>query len=507
MAAAPGAGVGRAQGTRAGRDSVEGARPDRDSRGVRGPGALEPAGVRGQGVGDERGHHQRDGRLERDRAPVRCDGRAHRDHARERDEAARRAARAPLDLRPGWDGLCDGPRAPLMAGSLTWEVADGIAVVTFDLPGEPVNKITQAVKEEFIATFEPLGRDPEVKAVAFFSGKRDAFIAGADIEEFVAITTAAEAERLSGGGQAMLGRVARFAKPVAVGIHGACLGGGLEFALACHYRVATDHPKTVLGLPEVQLGLLPGAGGCNRLPRLIGARAALDLILAGKSERAAKALELGLVDELGPFSILQDVAAKAAERLARGDTVRRGVRDGLQGVLLDRNPVGRLLVYRAARAQVLKRTGGHYPAPLAALDVVRVGLERGIERGLRYEARRFGELAVSQVSRNLVQVFFATTALKKDDGVAPGTATPREIRRLGVVGSGFMGSGIAGTAVTAAEVEVRLKDADLVRVGRGLKATLAIVQGQLVRRRITKYQYQRLTGLLSGSGDYRGFDK
>ncbi len=257
-----------------------------------------------------------------------------------------------------------------MAGSLTWEVADGIAVVTIDLPDEPVNKITQAVKEEFIATFETLGRDPEVNAVAFFSGKRDAFIAGADIEEFVAITTAAEAERLSAGGQAMLERVARFAKPVAVGIHGACLGGGLEFALACHYRVATDHPKTQLGLPEVQLGILPGAGGCQRLPRLIGTRAALDMILAGKTERAAKAFRLGIVDELVPPPILRDITVGAARRMAGGWRPRRRRSGGVLGWLLDGNPLGRRLVFRAARRQVLATTRGNYPAPLAALEAV-----------------------------------------------------------------------------------------------------------------------------------------
>src|SRR3989442_1721263 len=135
------------------------------------------------------------------------------------------------------------PPAP---AALTWEVADGIAGVTFDLAGEPVNKISRAVKQDVLATFEALERDAAVQAVAFFSGKPDNFIAGADIEEFVALTSAAEAERLSADGQALLQRAARFPKPVAVGIHGACLGGGLEFALACRYRVASDHPKTQL---------------------------------------------------------------------------------------------------------------------------------------------------------------------------------------------------------------------------------------------------------------------
>src|SRR2546427_10665509 len=202
--------------------------------------------------------------------------------------------------------------------AVTWDVHDGIAVVTLDCKDQPVNVISRAVKDEFIATFELLGNDPAVKVVAFFSGKKDNFIAGADIEEFVQLSSAAEAERLSAGGQEMLDRIAKFPKPVAVGVHGACLGGGLEFALACRYRVASDNPRTQLGLPEVQLGILPGAGGCQRLPRLIGARAALDIILAGKTERASKAFRLGLVDELVPPPILKDNTLPAARRMAGG---------------------------------------------------------------------------------------------------------------------------------------------------------------------------------------------
>src|SRR5207253_7640460 len=166
--------------------------------------------------------------------------------------------------------------------------------------------------------FESLEREGAVRAVAFLSGKPDNFIAGADIEEFVALSSAAEAERLVADGQEMLEQVARFPKPIAVGIHGACLGGGLEFALACHYRVATDHPRTQIGLPEVQLGILPAAGGCQRLPRLIGLRAALDIILAGKTERAFKAFRLAIVDELVAPPILADVTLAAARRMAGG---------------------------------------------------------------------------------------------------------------------------------------------------------------------------------------------
>ncbi len=375
-----------------------------------------------------------------------------------------------------------------------------------DLKGQAVNVISRAVKDEFLACFAALAADANVRAVAFFSGKPENFIAGADIEEFVALTSAAEAERLSADGQDMLDRIARFPKPIAVGIHGACLGGGFEFALACHYRVATDHPKTQIGLPEVQLGILPGAGGCQRLPRLIGARAALDIILAGKSERAAKAFKLGMVDELVAPPILADITLAAAQRLAGGWRPKRKRPGGFVGFLLDGNPLGRSIVFRTARKQVLERTGGNYPAPLAALEAVEYGLKHGITEGLKREAQLFGQLAVTDVSRKLVQIFFATNQLKKDAGVANAPASVR-VTRLGIIGSGFMGSGIAGTAVAQAEVDVRMKDADVARVAQGILAARAILDDRLKRRRITKFEYARLVALLSGGDTYAGFGR
>jgi 3-hydroxyacyl-CoA dehydrogenase/enoyl-CoA hydratase/3-hydroxybutyryl-CoA epimerase len=390
--------------------------------------------------------------------------------------------------------------------AIRWEVEDGVAIVTLDVPGKPVNTISAAVKAEFRSTFDGLARDASIKAVAFFSGKADNFIAGADIEEFVKLGNAAEAERLSAEGQELINRIADFGKPVVAGIHGACVGGGLELALACTYRVASDHPKTQLGLPEIQLGILPGAGGCQRLPRLIGASAALDIILAGKVEPARKALRLGIVDELVPQAILRDITLQAARRLAGGWRPRRKRPGGLRGFLLDGNPLGRLLVYRFAAKAVAKRTGGNYPAPPAALDAVRTGLQRGITQGLKREAQLFGQLAVTDVSRKLVQIFFATNDLKKDRG-APNAPAPLAVQRLGIVGSGFMGSGIAGTAVAQAGVDVRLRDTELGRVAGGLRGARDILDERLKRRRITKYEHTRLVAWLSGGDAYSGFGR
>lgn len=176
------------------------------------------------------------------------------------------------------------------------------------------------------------------------------------------------------------------------------------------------------------------------------------------------------------------------------------------GFLLDGNPLGRRLVFRAARKQVLERTGGHYPAPLAALEAVEYGLKRGMVEGLKREVQLFGQLAVTDVSRKLVQIFFATSQLKKDPGV-PNAPPPARVNRLGIIGSGFMGSGIAGTAVAQAEVDVRMKDSDLGRVAQGILVARAILDDRLKRRRITKYDYPRLVALLSGGDTYAGFGR
>ncbi len=386
------------------------------------------------------------------------------------------------------------------------------AVLALDLPGEPVNKLNAQVKDEFDAALSRLRDDAGVKAVVIISGKADNFIAGADIEEFTRLSTREEFTRLSREGQEMLQRLDDFPKPVVCAINGACLGGGLELALACDWRVASDHPKTQLGLPEVQLGLLPGAGGCQRLPRLIGLSAALGIIMPGKTEIASKAFKLGMVDELVPKAILLDTALVAAERLlaagAPARPVRRAKKGGLAGAIFDRSWPGRQFVYWKARKDTLKKSGGHYPAPIAALEAVRAGLERGMKTGLRVEHEKFGELAATDVSRTLIGIFFATTALKKDDGLPPGvTATARPVERMAVIGSGFMGAGIAGTAVSTAGIDVRVRDTELARVGKGLKAATDILSGRLKRRRITRFEFDRLAALLSGGTDFAAFSR
>ena len=392
--------------------------------------------------------------------------------------------------------------------ALTFENVDGIAVVTIDLPGEPVNKVTAALRAEFASLFGRLEADGKVKAVVLVSGKKDTWLAGADIDEFLTMQSAADAEALSRGGQALLLRLEDLRIPVVAAIHGACLGGGLETALACRYRIATDHPKTVLALPEVQLGIIPGAGGTQRLPRLIGLARALDIILTSRNVRAKKAYQMGLVDELVHPAVLFDVAMDRARKLADGslepDREPKGL--GAAGVLLEGNPIGRSIVFRKAKEGVLAKTHGHYPAPLAALGAVQAGYEKGVEAGYREEARCFGDLTVSEVSKQLVFLFFATTALKKDPGVEPPAPDPEPVATLGIIGAGFMGAGIASVAVQQG-TPVRLKDTDAPRVAHGLSAVSDVLRERLKKKQITRLQYEDQLLLAGGTTDYAGFGR
>jgi 3-hydroxyacyl-CoA dehydrogenase/enoyl-CoA hydratase/3-hydroxybutyryl-CoA epimerase len=391
-----------------------------------------------------------------------------------------------------------------MTSALNLELVDGIAVITIDLPGESVNKVTGALRADFAEMFDRLDGDSTVRGVVLASGKPDTWIAGADIDEFLTLRTAAEAEALSKNGQALLARLESMRVPVVAAIHGACLGGGLETALACRYRVASEHAKTVLALPEVQLGLIPGAGGTQRLPRLIGLQNALDMILTSRNVRAKKALQMGLVDELVHPAILIDVAIDRARKLADKSLDRRSRNGrGAASALLETNPLGRAVVFKKAREGVLEKTHGHYPAPLAAIEAVQAGYSSRA-KGYREEARLFGEMAMTEEAKQLIFLFFATSALKRDPGVNGSAPEPRTVETLGVIGAGFMGAGITAVAVQQ-DTPVRLKDTDPARVGKGLAAVSEVLKERLRKRQITRLQYEDQLLLAGGTTDYSGF--
>jgi 3-hydroxyacyl-CoA dehydrogenase/enoyl-CoA hydratase/3-hydroxybutyryl-CoA epimerase len=393
----------------------------------------------------------------------------------------------------------------MTADALTVEVQDGIAIVTIDLPNEPVNKFSAAVLAEFGELMTQVEANSAVKAVVLISGKPDVFIAGADIEAFLEFKSAEDAEAASAAGHRMMWRLERSRVPVVAAIHGACLGAGLETARACAGRGASDHPKTVLGLPETQLGLIPGAGGTQRLPKVVGLQVALDMILTAKNVRAKKALQSGLVDELVHPSILRDIAIQRAKALAAGTLHRAGARRaGVVGALLEGNPIGRAIVFRQARALVLKKSRGAYPALLAALDAVQAGYVGSAEAGFATEARLFGEMAATAVSRELIFLFFATTSLKKDTGVAGDSPAPLPVSQLGILGTGFMGAGIAAVAAMQG-IPVRFKDMKNEQVGHGLAAVRSVLQERLRKKQVTRQQFDDQLSLVSGTVEYTGF--
>ena len=392
-----------------------------------------------------------------------------------------------------------------MSEALRTEQTDGVLIVTLDQPGDSINKVDRALGAELERILGQADTDKTIRAIVICSGKKDIFIAGADIEQFLEFKTEMDAEDASKFGQRLLNLLEKSRVPVVAAIHGACLGGGLELSLACTYRVCSEHPKTVLALPEVQLGLIPGMGGTQRLPRLVGVSNALDMILTGRNVRAKKALQMGLVDEMMHPDILLSVAAKRALELADKQLrPRRNATRGLRGVVLDGNPLGRSLVYSRARAGVIEKTSGHYPAPLAAVDVVRHGLRHGLTAGLEEEARVFGRMALTPESRQLVFLFFATTSLKKDMGVAEPAPDPKAVNKLAVLGAGFMGAGITSVAVQQGTV-VRLKDTDLARVGKGLASVRGVLKERLDRKQITRSQFDDMMTLAGGTIGYSGF--
>ncbi|HOW77126.1 MAG TPA: fatty acid oxidation complex subunit alpha FadJ [Candidatus Competibacteraceae bacterium] len=387
---------------------------------------------------------------------------------------------------------------------------DGIAVVTIDAPGESQNTLKAEFVGEAHTLLDRLEQDPGVQGVVFISGKPGSFIAGADINMLKACQTAAEAAELSKAGQRFFDRLENFKVPIVAAIDGACLGGGLELALACHGRVCTDHPKTTLGLPEVMLGVLPGSGGTQRLPRLIGIPAALGLMLTGKHLNGQKARRMGLIDEVVPAPILLQTAVALVQQLQqhRGATRKTGSLFSIKGLTrlaLENNPLGRRVLFQKAREQTLSKTKGHYPAPLRIIDCVETGTAQGFKKGLEAEAVGFGELAVTPQARQLMNLYFATTALKKDSGIADTSVQPRPVHKTAVLGAGLMGAGISYVTTDKAQIPVRLKDKEPAGLNRGLAYIDRLIHKRLQRRSLTPFEAGQARRRITPTLDFSGF--
>ena len=368
---------------------------------------------------------------------------------------------------------------------------DGIIVLTFDDPANDVNTLRAELAREFGDWLHSVERRGDIAGVVIRSGKRDSFIAGADLEMLSQLTSAEQGRQLSQLSQRIQSRIESLPFPVVAAIHGVALGGGLELALACDARVASDDRVTRLGLPEVRLGLLPGGGGTWRTPRLIGLAGALNLLLSGRQLNARQAERMGLVDRVVTHEHLLQASLATLRDLAAGRRLSSRPLAGVysrrwwQHVLMARNPVGRGVVFARARKQVLKRTGGHYPAPLKILEVLRRGLAEGEQSALEAEAKAFGELTVDPVAKRLVGLFFATTALKKDSGCDHRDVVPRPVRRITVIGAGLMGAGIAEVSAQHAKLEVMLKDREPQYVEKALSALAARLQRKLARHSLS----------------------
>ena len=385
------------------------------------------------------------------------------------------------------------------------QVKDGVAVLTFDVPGERQNTLSERSGRALQLAFERVESDPAILGAVLISGKPD-FIAGADIAMVQACTTAEQVEKLSRDLQGQLLKMEQSKKPVVAAIHGSCLGGGLEVALACHWRLATDSPKTSLGLPEVMLGLLPGGGGTQRLPRLVGLQAALDMMLTGKNIRAVKAKRMGLVDQLTIPYGLEDAAISTCKRLIAGELKRVDHRDRLNRqdkmmeAALEDNAAGRAVVFHQARATVMDKTLGLYPAPLAILDVVEAGYDKGLDVGYETESRRFGLLAMTDEAHSLMHLFFGQTSLKKNRYGKPAKAPTT----VGVLGAGLMGSGIADITANK-NIRVLLKDVSPESLARGQKAIWQGLDKRVKSRSLLPFERERIASNIVGKLDYAGF--
>ena len=372
--------------------------------------------------------------------------------------------------------------------------SDNIGVIVIDVPNEKMNTLKAAFIPQIREVINQARQHPTLAGLVFISGKPDSFIAGADISMIDACRSADDARKLAEQGQHIMAEIAALPVPVVAAIHGPCLGGGMELALACDRRVCTLDEKTRLGLPEVQLGLLPGSGGTQRLPRLIGASQALNLILTGKALRAKQALKMGLVDEAVPHAILLDAAVKLA---LKGKRERRPL--PLRERLLN-GPAGRAVLFRLAARQSDAKTHGNYPATRRILEAVRTGLEQGIRAGHEAEALAFGELTMTPQSAALRQLFFASTALKKEY-----EAESAPLQRIGVLGGGLMGGGIAAVTAAKAGLPVRIKDIRVEGINHAMKYSWDLLSKKVKRRQLTAAGRQRQMALITGSTDYRGF--
>ncbi|XP_027789143.1 trifunctional enzyme subunit alpha, mitochondrial [Marmota flaviventris] len=410
-----------------------------------------------------------------------------------------------------------GSSALLARTHVNYGVKGNVAVIRLNSPNSKVNTLNKEVQTEFMEVMNEIWASDQIKSAVLISSKPGCFVAGADINMLASCKTPQEATQISQEGQRMFEKLERSPKPVVAAINGSCLGGGLELAIACQYRIATKDRKTVLGVPEVLLGILPGAGGTQRLPKMVGVPAAFDMMLTGRNIRADRAKKMGLVDQLveplGPgikppqertIEYLEEVAVTFANGLVDkkiSPKRNKGLMEKLTAYAMT-IPFVRRQIYKTVEEKVRKQTKGLYPAPLKIIDVVKTGLEQGSEAGYLAESQKFGELALTKESKALVGLYHGQVLCKKNKFGAP----QKDVKHLGILGAGLMGAGIAQVSVDKG-LKTLLKDTTVAGLGRGQQQVFKGLNDKVKKKALTSFERDSIFSNLIGQLDYQGFEK
>ncbi|GAV07047.1 hypothetical protein RvY_16935 [Ramazzottius varieornatus] len=400
----------------------------------------------------------------------------------------------------------DRKQGGVIGRHMRMDIRDGVAVVRFDAPNAKVNTLSEAMQSEFQQILSEIQGRNDITSAVLISGKPGTFIAGADINMIERCQSAAEATALSKSGQAVFDQIERSSKPIVAAVYGSCLGGGLEIALASHYRVAVNDKKTGFGLPEVMLGILPGAGGTQRLRKLVSLPSALDMALTGRTVKAKAAQKMGLVDividPLGPgldepvgntMRYLEDTAVEVAKDLASGKLKtdkKKPLMARIQDFIMSREYV-RNYILQKAQEKVTKQTGGLYPAPLRILEVMKTGLSQGDQAGYEAEARAFGQLSQTRESKALVGLYHGQVACKKNRFGNP----QNPVRTIGVLGAGLMGAGIAQVSIDKG-YKVILKDAKQAGLSRGAEQVSKGLATAVKKRKVSSFEAEKIASNL-----------
>ncbi|MFN0086879.1 MAG: 3-hydroxyacyl-CoA dehydrogenase NAD-binding domain-containing protein [Blastocatellia bacterium] len=380
--------------------------------------------------------------------------------------------------------------------------ADGIATLTIDLKDRPMNVITREFLEELAASVDRVIADPAVKGAILTSGK-SSFMAGADLKGVAELFAARDAAELYKKGMeyaALTRRMETAGKPFVAAINGTALGGGLEICLACHYRVAADAPGSVLGLPEVQVGLFPGGGGTQRLPRLAGAREALQLMMQGTHLSPKQALEKAIVHKIVPPG---ELLAEAKRWLLESpDPVQPWDRKEFK-TPGGAGPFDRRFVetFMIGAALMQKETMHNYPAPQAIMSCVYEGLQVPIDAGLRIEQRYFTKLLLDPVARNMIRTLFVNKGAADKLARRPKGVDKLEVKKLGILGAGMMGAGLAHVAAMAG-IETLLLDRDLKFAGKGKSHSEGLLARRVSQGRMTREKADAVLARIHPTIDY-----